>query len=854
MKRPALSFLTWVVLILVVATLGLGFIGYAEVAQNLRPGQNEGFASAGGLAHTLDILYRTLGLFALSGTNTYDNPRLIVGRWTGALFSFFIVVKLLTPRLEAVLLRVRLRRYRQHTVVIGLGEKGKGFVRDALTRGRVVGVDRVLPSLESLEPGPTRRPLLVSGDAEEDAVLRKVGVDRASRVIIATADDLANLSIAKAVAKSVSDAGGRPLDLIVHIADPTLRVEGVSELPLRKDLQLRPFSIPALAARQLHAAYPFSALARLLGARQVHLVLVGFNAHSEELIIQLARIGPSRDQNLALVSIFTEQPATLRAQLLRRYSALPSLLGLLNVRELPSAADFIEDDLIQVEGLSRDRRVTAIVVSAGSDTEAIVRARRLRMVKTSHGRWLAPIYVQLKRPVVAEQSVSPFASTRRLSQVIQPFAEIRDLCSEQGLQSWHEALAQRLHDSYLTAPNLRAEPGTTAACSWHELREEYRESNRRAVDHLHVTLDSLGYVNRGEEPLLARPPSFAPSEQEVVERLEHASWSASMKLAGWRPGPRRDEGRKLHEELVPFDELPRRAREVLHAQLGRLDLLLRPVSARSLNVKPEQQPTIFRERIIGLVGHNILSSEQARIVQAAVPQLLRDLQAPERLGPGGEEFWTLVTPLAPGADLILARALSDALPNAAHRYRLIVVRCASVKALVDAYLGQDPPADSTPDGRDTERDASRLETLINDFVDAKCERVVEIPATPYDGSSTMLDSAFAALDGYLLDRCDELVAVFDGSRYGIPGPFDADVWRSQGAGRSPPHGTGQLLHSWLNRRTTSSRRVPTIGTTGLWVLSPREAVMGESKTHRVGWTKGAPTGIEPEASTPGSGP
>ncbi|HET6982079.1 MAG TPA: NAD-binding protein [Myxococcaceae bacterium] len=852
MKRPAFSFLTWVVLILVVATLCLGFIGYAEVAQNLRPGQNEGFASAGGLAHALDILYRTLGLFGLSGINTYNNPCLIVGRWTGALFSFFIVVKLLTPRLEAGLLRLRLLRYRRHTVVIGLGEKGKGFVRDALTRGRVVGVDRVLPSLESLEPGPTRRPLLVSGDAEEDAVLRKVGADRASRVIIATPDDLANLSIAKAVARSVSDAGGSPLDLVVHIADPTLRVEGVSEIPLRTGLQLRPFSIPALAARQLHAARPFSALARLLGARQVHLVLVGFNAHSEELITQLARIGPSRDQDLALVTIFTEQPAALREQLLRRYPTLPSLLGLLNVRELPSAADFIEDDLIQVEGLSRDRRVTGIVVSARSDTEAIVRARRLRTAKTSHGRWLAPIYVQLERPVVAEQSVSPFASTKRLSQVIQPFGEIRDLCSEQGLQTWHEALAQRLHDSYLTAPNLRAEPGTTAARSWHELREEYRESNRRAVDHLHVTLDSLGYINRGERPLLARPPSLAPSEQEVVERLEHASWSASMKLAGWRLGPQRDEGRKLHEELVPFDELPRRPREVLHAQLGRLDLLLRPVDAGSLNGKPER-PTVFRERVIGLVGHNILSSDQARIVQVAVPQLLRDMQAPERLGPGGEEFWTLVTPLAPGADLILARALCEALPNAS-RYRLIVVRCASVKALVDAYLGQDPSADSTPDGRGTERDASRLETLINDFVDASCESVVEIPAAPSDGSATMLDSAFAALDGYLLDRCEELVAVFDGSRYGIPGPFDADVWRSQGAGRSPPHGTGQLLYSWLNRRTASSRRVPAIGATGLWVLSPREAVMDETKTHHVEWTKGAAPAVEAEAATPRPGP
>jgi len=844
MKRPRLSFLTWVVLVLIVATLGLGLVGYTEIAGKLRPGEGEGFASTGGLTHRLDILYRTLDLFGTGAKNTYDNPYLIVGRWTGVLLAFLAVLKLLTHSLEAGVLRLRLLFYRQHTVVIGLGEKGKGFLRDALTRGQVVGVDRVMPTVESLELAPTRHPLLVSGDAEEDAVLRKVGVGRARRVVVATPDDLANLSIAKAIARTVSGERGRTLELIVHISDPTLRLEGVSEILLREGLQLRPFSIPALAARQLHAAYPFSALARLLGARQVHLVLVGFNAHSEELLLQLSRIGPPQDQNLPLVTVFTEHAAQLKAQLLRRYPALPSLLGSLEVLELPSGADFIEDDLLQAEGRSGDRRVTAIVVSSGSDTEAIVRARRLRAVKTSHGRWQAPIYVQLERRVVAEQSVSPFASTRRLSQVIQPFAELHDLCSEQGLQSWHEVLARKLHGWYQTTPNLRAEAGAPAACPWHELREEYRESNRRAVDHLQVTLDSLGYIIRGEQPLLARPLSLASSEQEVVERLEHGSWSASKKLAGWRQAPRREEGRRLHEALVPFDELPPRAREVLHGQLGQLDLLLHPVRTGSRDVAPEERPTIFRERVLGLVGHDVLSLDEARNVRGSIPRLVRELQAPDRLGPDGEEFWTLVTSLAPGADLILARALTHELSalstKAPRRYRLIVVRSVSVEALVDAYLAQDPPAGSTPDGEHrTERDAKRIEALINDFVDQAAEHVVEIPPAPAsaDGPSVTLRSAHAALDDYLLDRCDELLAVFDGSRYGIPGPFDAHAWKSQSGGLSPSEGTGQLLHAWLNRRPGSRPWPPTIGATGLWVVSPRERVMGAGDPRDVGQTK-----------------
>jgi hypothetical protein len=47
------------------------------------------------------------------------------------------------------------------------------------------------------------------------------------------------------------------------------------------------------------------------------------------------------------------------------------------------------------------------------------------------------------------------------------------------------------------------------------------------------------------------------------------------------------------------------------------------------------------------------------------------------------------------------------------------VRCVSVEALVEAYLAQDPPAGSTPDGQDdTRRDATGLTALINDFVES----------------------------------------------------------------------------------------------------------------------------------------
>ena len=43
---------------------------------------------------------------------------------------------------------------------------------------------------------------------------------------------------------------------------------------------------------------------------------------------------------------------------------------------------------------------------------------------------------------------------------------------------------------------------------------------------------------------------------EDVARAVHAAWMKERLADGWRLGEKRDDGRKLHPCLVPYDELP----------------------------------------------------------------------------------------------------------------------------------------------------------------------------------------------------------------------------------------------------------------------------------------------------------
>ena len=109
--------------------------------------------------------------------------------------------------------------------------------------------------------------------------------------------------------------------------------------------------------------------------------------------------------------------------------------------------------------------------------------------------------------------------------------------------------------------------GQSAGAAWGELSEEMRVSNRRVVSHVPAKLASLGFdlepwlrLPEGSRPW---PPPLDPAEplyRDEAERratamLEHRRWAADRQLNGWRYAPVRDNRRKHHPDLIPFDDL-----------------------------------------------------------------------------------------------------------------------------------------------------------------------------------------------------------------------------------------------------------------------------------------------------------
>ncbi|MBR5345042.1 MAG: ion transporter [Clostridia bacterium] len=98
--------------------------------------------------------------------------------------------------------------------------------------------------------------------------------------------------------------------------------------------------------------------------------------------------------------------------------------------------------------------------------------------------------------------------------------------------------------------------------SWDDLSPFLKDSNRAAADHLLTKLRLLLPEEDIRQPdataftrAAARYAALTPEEREDCRRNEHARWSLFHTLHNWRYAPIRDNSKRLHPCLVPYESL-----------------------------------------------------------------------------------------------------------------------------------------------------------------------------------------------------------------------------------------------------------------------------------------------------------
>jgi len=594
----------WGVLFLL--ALVLGSVGYYRYLHPSETGP--GFSS---LHHLLSSLYFSLQLFALNtGFNEEFLTRplgwpLEAARWLAALVSAGTIAYALVGLFGKQISDYRLRHMRGHAVLCGLGDWSVELARELrAAREKVVIVEKD-PADEWIPVCRARGIPIVVGDATDEMILSRVGIEGARSLVAFCSEDGTNASVAQAAGRALKGNKRKtPLPCHVHITDVSLREAFERERVLggasgMTDVHL--FSCFQAAARELvREAFSSSRMENLKSPSTVHLVVLGFSGMGAEVALQAARLGhfrPGVRLRITVVDLDETAVSAFRA----RYPAMG--------REDVAAFEFrkagveSEDARAFLEKAAEEEGVVLFcAVCIGDDCRAVDAA--LRLPRVFRERRL-PVHVWLRdadgiaalfsrspeEGAVLPAHLSPFGLPRscasraallgidsdRVARAIQ--TDYRTERLRQELEKEGKTLPQEvtgpepdldvLERLIAEIPKLADDRAMRPSES---LTEEFRNSNRQQADHMPIKLRTIGcYAAKAPESPNDGEARFTKEESEMLAEMEHRRWIAERRLAGWDYAPgKKNVDLKLSPSLLPWDELEEKIKDYDRNTVGRI--------------------------------------------------------------------------------------------------------------------------------------------------------------------------------------------------------------------------------------------------------------------------------------------
>lgn len=534
LKSPGTDRRLWLTAgVIAVAAFVLGYFGYRSEL-------------AGG--HWADPIYHTLALFFFnffdppsSGLDTrVDVARFLAPAATG-LVGFAAVYTLFRD------LRVmRVRRWKDHVVVCGLGFKGYTFVQRLHDDGyRVVVIehDGTNPTIDDCRE--LGIPVIV-GDAQYDAILRRAGVQGAKWLLAVCNDDAVNTEILLSARTVVTDRSRGTLNCLAQISDSQLcGLLRVSQIDQDEGTWTADFfNTDDTSAALILRKYPIAAK----DAEPPHILVAHLDPLGQQLIVLAAQKWMSNRKHAALtrdmplvVTVVDDAAAPGIQALLREHAVLRDACTF--VTTSASAAGIAE--LEQLYAKDDHPNPTVAYVAASDDDDGV--ATTLLLMH------------HLRPPIKVVAALSRTYGTGKLLDslpgvAVKVFPRFEMTCTPDLLfEVSVEQLAREIHEVWREEQRAVEKDDPT----WEEISASKRESSMAQAHDIPAKLRSIDCSTR-TLPDGARPEfEFTEPEIEQLAVEEHDRWMAERRNDGWTFGRgEKDEEAKTSPYLVPFGNLP----------------------------------------------------------------------------------------------------------------------------------------------------------------------------------------------------------------------------------------------------------------------------------------------------------
>ncbi|WP_088183048.1 RyR domain-containing protein [Sphingobium sp. Z007] len=495
-----------------------------------------------------------------------------IARWALPLLTFWSTAALAWEQLRNPLRLALIRARGEHLVIAGdeSGGLAAQAARGALADGRRVLLwpqDRRMTWIaDALEAGAAE---VEQGVAQESAA--DLALDKARAVLLLSREARGNIALASAVLAQVSSVrpAGDPVDIILRVDDLDLRrsVEQRFEHGDRRTARVRLAALPDIAARQLALARPIDGFCRA-GQAGRGVLVIGFTPLVERYVLRILAGGHYRDGGKPAFALHMADAAQGDAAFRARNPGADALspLRFVEARPDPARIGALIDAHVAASG-----EPAAILIDLDDDDRALAVALAVDARYRAAALPAPPIHVRMAG-----------AHDHRIGAGIFPFGSLSDLADpDMLLQDRHDALARSIHDFYLEGRFADGERiGARASMQeWEDLPESFRDDNRLVADCYSLKLRDIGArLVEGNGPSL----SLTPDELEELSRAEHDRWMAAKLVQGWTHGPARDDARRLHPDIVPYDALSEAIKDLDREQVRIMARLLAASGRRAL--------------------------------------------------------------------------------------------------------------------------------------------------------------------------------------------------------------------------------------------------------------------------------
>jgi len=524
------------------ASLTLGILGFLQYSS--QEGSDLSF---------WDSLYLSLQLFSMQVSFESYSPipgYLRIARFLSPSLAAYTLSQAFVVIFKEQLELFRLVRSTNHIVICGLGQKGLLLAKDLRKDDQALVIIEQESNNPHLEPCRELGAIVIIGNARDARILLKAGVRRARRIIVVCGDDGTNLEIIKQTQRIMEGEHKNTLTCTAHIVDSYL-------MGMLKQRELTKKGISAFRV-ELFNVYDASACLLLREAFKMknydcppHLLVIGLGNLGESIIVTAAREWGLRESigSRKLVISVVDPNALKKMEMLKvRFPLLKDTCEFHCHKYRTNSPDF------QKATFTLDHHPPVTNAYICFDDSLIGFQAGFALLQILHNPKIE-IMVRMNEDsgLVAflKETMNPDFEN------LKAFGLLEHTCRVNLLEDgFHDTLARAIHDDYMDRERYKGNTPEQSPnmVAWSELPDEIKESNRRQADHIGIKLASIGcsmepWREYGRQNFL-----FAAGEIDKMARVEHQRWCEDKLWAGWKYAEIRDDSRKLHPDLIGWDD------------------------------------------------------------------------------------------------------------------------------------------------------------------------------------------------------------------------------------------------------------------------------------------------------------